>query len=50
MYPKKAPKEGITTLSAHKSNPECEEQKVIADEFEVIVYVPSCKRFCNRAS
>ena len=41
MHPKKALKEGI---AAHKSNPECEGQKATVDEFEVIVYVPSCKK------
>ena len=51
MQPKKTPmlkhitekqsEEGITT---HSLNPEGERQKATADEPEVIVYVPSCKR------
>jgi hypothetical protein len=55
MQPKKAPimkhiivekqsKEDATS-SVHKSNTEDKGQKATSDEPEVIVYVPSCKRF-----
>ena len=46
MQPKKVPiMKVITPSSAQESNPEGEGQKVITEEPEVIVYVPSCKRF-----
>ena len=51
MQPKKAPilkhiaeKQSEEGVTAHKLNPEDGGQKATANEPEVIVYVPSCKR------
>lgn len=43
MQPKKTPI--MKHIAPSLANPEGEQQKATTDEPEVIVYVPSCKRF-----